>query len=182
MASLWFIAVISGEFALELNIDRISKLMYVLEAVLIFQVDCSDRVDGLGKVHWLAEIILSMRYGTENEYLGMVAQAGSYKILMYMLYVSPRGKEVHIFYRKKIPTSEFVYPKRIPMFMAYPRKKIPHQQCAGEKYNTQKNPWFFFVIQKNPHVFHRPKKIPFGQNFRPQKIPRRSPRLPPVCQ
>ena len=43
--------MISGEFALELNIDRISKLMYVLEAVLIFQVDCSDRVDGLGKVH-----------------------------------------------------------------------------------------------------------------------------------
>ena len=33
----------------------------------------------------------------------------------------------------------------------------------------------FFATQKNSRVYHRPKKIPFGQNFRPQKIPRRTP-------
>ena len=35
----------------------------------------------------------------------------------------------------------------------------------------------FFTIQKNPGVFHRPPKIPFGQNFRPQKIPQTLPSL-----
>ena len=25
----------------------------------------------------------------------------------------------------------------------------------------------FFVIPKNPGIFHKPKKIPYGQNFRP---------------
>ena len=38
---------------------------------------------------------------------------------------------------------------------------------ADEKYNTQ----------KNPGVFHRPKKIPFGQNVRPKKILRTPPSL-----
>ena len=26
------------------------------------------------------------------------------------------------------------------------------------------------IARKNPSVFHRPKQIPFGQNFRPRKI------------
>ena len=41
---------------------------------------------------------------------------------------------------------------------------------ADEKYNTQKNPCVVFATQKNPGVFHRPKKISFGQNVRPKKI------------
>ena len=48
---------------------------------------------------------------------------------------------------------------------------------ADEKYNTQKNPCVVFATQKNPSVFHRPKKIPFGQNFRPKKILRTPPSL-----
>ena len=37
---------------------------------------------------------------------------------------------------------------------------------ADEKYNTHKNPSVVFATQKNPGVFHRPPKIPFGQNVR----------------
>ena len=48
---------------------------------------------------------------------------------------------------------------------------------ADEKYNTQKNPCVVFATQKNPGVFHRPKKIPFGQNVRPKKILRTPPSL-----
>ena len=48
---------------------------------------------------------------------------------------------------------------------------------ADEKYNTQKNPCVVFATQKNPGVFHRPKKIPFGQNLRPKKILRTPPSL-----
>ena len=33
-----------------------------------------------------------------------------------------------------------------------------------------KNPCVVFATQKNPGVFHRPKKIPFGQNVRPKKL------------
>ena len=33
------------------------------------------------------------------------------------------------------------------------------------------------MTQKNPSVFHRPQKIPFGKNFRPQKIPRTHPSI-----
>ena len=43
---------------------------------------------------------------------------------------------------------------------------------ADEKYNTKKN-----ATQKNPGIFHRPKKIPFGQNVRPKKILRAPPSL-----
>ena len=46
---------------------------------------------------------------------------------------------------------------------------------ADEKYNTQKNPCVVFATQKNPGVFHRPKKIPLGQNVRPKKILRTPP-------
>ena len=28
----------------------------------------------------------------------------------------------------------------------------------------------FFATQENPGVFHRPKKITFGQNFKPKEI------------
>ena len=45
------------------------------------------------------------------------------------------------------------------------------------KKNAQKNPCVVFATQKNRGVFHRPKKIPFGQNVRPQKILRNPPSL-----
>ena len=48
---------------------------------------------------------------------------------------------------------------------------------ADEKYNTQKHPSVVFATQKNPGVFHRPKKIPIGQNVRPKKILRTPPSL-----
>ena len=47
---------------------------------------------------------------------------------------------------------------------------------ADEKY-TQKNPCVVFTTQKNAGVFHRPKKIPFGQNVRPKKILQTPPSL-----
>ena len=46
---------------------------------------------------------------------------------------------------------------------------------ADEKYNTQKNPCVVFATPKNPGVFHRPQKIPLGQNVRPKKILRTPP-------
>ena len=49
---------------------------------------------------------------------------------------------------------------------------------ADEKYNTQKNPCVVFATQKHPGVFHRPKKIPFGENVRPKKIVRTPPPPP----
>ena len=48
---------------------------------------------------------------------------------------------------------------------------------ADQNYNTQKNPSVVFATQKNLGVFHRPKKIPFGQNVRPKKILRTPPSL-----
>ena len=60
---------------------------------------------------------------------------------------------------QKITTSEFVYPKKSLVFLAYP-KNIP---------------LFFFATKKNPGIFHRPKKIILGQNFGPQKITRTPP-------
>ena len=41
----------------------------------------------------------------------------------------------------------------------------------------KKNRCVVFATQKNPVVFHRPKKIPFGQNVRPKKILRAPPSL-----
>ena len=45
--------------------------------------------------------------------------------------------EVHILYQKIITTSEFVYPKKSLLFIAYPKKSL--------------NP--FFATPKNPSVF-----------------------------
>ena len=41
---------------------------------------------------------------------------------------------------------------------------------ADEKYNIQKNPCVVCATQKSRGVFHRPKKIPFGQNVRHKRI------------
>ena len=71
--------------------------------------------------------------------------------------------EVHILYPKKSQLG-ICLPKKITTFYSVP----------------QKIPLFFFATQKNPGVFHRPKKITFGQNFRPKKITRTPP--PPVIK
>ena len=41
----------------------------------------------------------------------------------------------------------------------------------------KKNPCVVFATQKNPGVFHRLQKTPFGQNVRPKKILRTHPSL-----
>ena len=69
------------------------------------------------------------------------------------------------FIPQKITTSEFVYPKKSLSPLSQP----------------QKTPLFFFATKKNPGVFHRPKNITFGQNFRPKKITR-TPPPPPVIR
>ena len=70
------------------------------------------------------------------------------------------------FIPKKITTSEFVYPKKSLLFLTYPKKSLH----------------FFFTTQKNPSVFHRPKKITFGQNFRPKKITQTPPPIIEICE
>ena len=55
------------------------------------------------------------------------------------------------FVPKEITSSEFVYPKK----------------SLSPFFATQKIPLFFFPTQRNPGVFHRPKTVTFGQNFRP---------------
>ena len=78
---------------------------------------------------------------------------------IFMTGGSDRGS---YFIPKKIPFSEFIYPKKSLVFLTYPKRKSLSS---------------FFATQKNPSVFHRPKKITFGQNFRPKKITRTP--LPP---
>ena len=60
------------------------------------------------------------------------------------------------FIPKKITTSEFVYTKIALLFFRNPKNSL----CL------------FYATQINPGVFHRPKKITFGQNFRPKTITR----------
>ena len=69
--------------------------------------------------------------------------------------------EVHILYPNKLQLQNCL-PKKITNFLADPKKSLSP----------------FFATQKNPGVFHRPKKISFGQNFRPKKITQTLPPLP----
>ena len=64
------------------------------------------------------------------------------------------------FTHKNITTSEFVYPKKSLPFLAYPKKSL-----------------YFFPTQKFLASFIDPKKITFGQKFRPKKITRTPPSL-----
>ena len=59
----------------------------------------------------------------------------------------------------------------------YFSNRLQSQKYLVIPHNTQKNPCVVFATQKNPGVFHRPKKIPFGQNVRPKKILRSLPSL-----
>ena len=86
--------------------------------------------------------------------------ARNYKVIVPgapRTYFNDRGGRMsdrsYKFYTQKIPTSEFIYPKKSLLFLAYPKISLSA----------------FFATQKNPGVFHRLKKITFGQNFRPKK-------------
>ena len=94
-------------------------------------------------------------------------------------YFNDRGvQQRFIFYTQKIPTSEFVYPQKIPTFLAYPKKSHTNSKLyfkymllliwADEKYNTPKHPCVFLQPKKIP-TSSIDQKIPFGQNFRPKK-------------
>ena len=76
------------------------------------------------------------------------------------------------FIPQKITTLEFVYPKKSLLFFSIP-KKNPLVLFSQPK----KIPLYFFETQKYPDVLHRPKKITFGQNFRPKKITQTLPSL-----
>ena len=108
-----------------------------------------------------------------------------------------------IFYTPKNPNFRTCLPKKIPIFFSIP-KKIPQCFCIskfyylssgklkhanfnfgfGQKQNYKlRLCYFLFELMKNtirkkiPVLFSRPKKIPFGQNVRPQKILRTPPSL-----
>ena len=74
------------------------------------------------------------------------------------------------FCTQKNPNFRICLPKKITTFFSIPKKSL-----KSFFHNPKKIPLFFFVAQKNPAVFHRPKKITFCQNFRPKKITRPSP-------
>ena len=80
--------------------------------------------------------------------------------------------EVYILYPKKSQLQNLSTQKN-HYFFSIP-KKIPLSFFC----NPPKIPLFFFATPKNPDIFHRPKKITLGQNFRPQKITRTSPPSP----
>ena len=61
--------------------------------------------------------------------------------------------DVHILYQKN-HNFRMCLLKRVTTFFSKPKKFL----------NS------FFATQKNPSVFHRPKRITFGQNFKPQKF------------
>ena len=62
---------------------------------------------------------------------------------------------------KKITTSEFVYPKKSLLFLAYPKNVL------SPYFATPKNP-SFFRDPKNPGVFHRPKKSLLAKILNPK--------------
>ena len=117
------------------------------------------------------------------------------------IFYTQKNPNFRICLPKKIPTF-FSIPKKIPQcfciskFYYLSSGKLKHANfnfgfgqkqnyklrlcyCWFElmKKNAQKNPCVVFATQKNRGVFHRPKKIPFGQNVRPKKILRTSPSL-----
>ena len=95
----------------------------------------------------------------EWEILLPVAQGPHSQILM--VGGSDRGS---YFIPPKIISSESVYPKKSLLFLAYTQKYplVPFSQPT-------KTPGFFFTNQKNPSVFHRPKKITLAKISDPKK-------------
>ena len=93
--------------------------------------------------------------------------------------VSDRGS---YFIPQKITTLEFVYPKKSQLQnLSSPKKTLPYLAYPKNSLSPffarpPKIPlFFFFATPKNSGVFHRPKKITFGQNFRPKKVTRTPP-------
>ena len=110
----------------------------------------------------------------------------------YILMMGGSDRGSYYFYTPKNPNFRICLPKKIPQcfciskFYYLTSGKLKHANFNfgfGQKqnyklrlcyfsfeYNSPKNPSVVFATQKNPGVFHRPKKIPFGQNVRPKKI------------
>ena len=66
-----------------------------------------------------------------------------------------------------ITTSEFVYPKKSLLFLAYPKKKIPSKSPF---FATQKNPSGFFLRPKKISTsFIDPKKLLWAKISNPKK-------------
>ena len=78
--------------------------------------------------------------------------------------------EVHILYPKKSQLQNLSTQKN-HYFLAYPKKFL------NSFFATQKNPSYFSRPKKLPASFINPKKITFGQNFRPKKTTRSPPSL-----
>ena len=110
------------------------------------------------------------------------------------IFYTPKNPNFRICLPKKIPTF-FSIPKKLPQcfciskFYYLSSGKLKHANfnfgfgqnkttnCAYVifdlswwKIQYPKKSLCCFRDQKNPGVFHRPKKIPFGQNVRPKKI------------
>ena len=111
------------------------------------------------------------------------------------IFYTPKNPNFRICLPKKIPTF-FSIPQKIPQcfciskFYYLSSGKLNHANFNfgfGQKQNYKlrlcyflfelmkntippKNPSVVFTTQKNPGGFHRPKKIPFGQNVRPKRI------------
>ena len=99
--------------------------------------------------------------GPHSQILMMRGGGGRQRFISYMHNFS-------ICLPKKI-TTFFSIPKKNPLVLFSQPKKIPP---------------FFFVTQKNSGIFHRPKKIIFGQNFRPKKSlgPPTPPPIIKICE
>ena len=79
-------------------------------------------------------------------------------------------------------SSYFIPPQNHYFFQHTPKNLTPAVNCAYAfvdlswwKLQFPQKSLFFFATPKNSRVFHRPQKIPFGQNFRPKEIPRWTP-------
>ena len=72
--------------------------------------------------------------------------------------------EVHILYPKKSHLQNLSTQKTTTLF------SIPKKSLSPFFATPKKSLCFFFATQKNPGIFHKPKKITFGQNFRSKKV------------
>ena len=97
----------------------------------------------------------------------MVAAQGPHSQILMMGGGGVRQR--FIFYTQKNHNFRICLPQKITTFLAYPRKS------HSPSFVTPKNPSVFLCNPQNPGVFHRPKKITFGQNFRPKKITQNPP-------
>ena len=140
-----------------LNAIKYSKIL-IIDLIGAFR-----KIKTAAKLHWVTSlsrlILSSLTVCRVGRGWGVRREEGPGAPLTNF-YDGGGGDRGSYFIPKKITTSEFVYRKRSILFLTYPKKSLSS----------------FFATQKNPGVFHRPKKITFGQNFRPKKITRTPPR------